>query len=386
MKRVDFMMIREFPARIDKLRKVMERKGLNALLLMNPGNVYYVSGFSPMMGAVPATLLVPYDGEPSLILPSLEVERSRGSSWIKSIKYYAANSSESEVGAGKPVGSKGLAAEIKSLVQASNLSSANIGIEFSHLSVSTFEILRSHLEKTGFKDVSEDLLDIRSVKDYEEVETLRDSLEITERGIRTAIELIQPGVTELEVAAEVERTMRKAGSKRTAFDSMIASGLRSGQKVTSAKERKIDSDEFVAIDVSAIYNEYCSDVARTIYTGKPTERHKKAFELSKKALTKAIEQIRPGATSSDIVASIKSFLKNLPAESSIDVTGHGIGLELYEWPRIFENEVRLIKPGMVICVKVQNLMRDIGGIKLEETVLVNDFAQEVLNRLPVETI
>jgi Xaa-Pro aminopeptidase len=379
-------MIREFPNRIDKLRKVMERKELNALLLMNPSNVYYASGFSPMMGGVPATLLVPYEGEPSLILPSLEVERSRESSWVKNIKYYTPNASETEGDTGKRIGYKGLAAEIQNLVRAGNLSSATIGIEFSHLSVSTFETLRSRLEKTGFKDISEDLLDIRSVKDYEEVETLRDSLEITERGIRTAIELIQPGITELEVAAEVERTMRRAGSKRTAFDSMIASGLRSGQKLTSARQKEIDSDEFVAIDVSAIYNEYCSDVARTIYTGRPSERHKKAFELTKRVLTKTIEQMRPGATSSDIVASTKGLLKTLGAEADVDVTGHGIGLELYEWPRVFENEVRLIKPGMVLCVKVQNLIHDIGGIKLEETVLVTDFAQEVMNRLPVETI
>ena len=379
-------MIREFPNRIDKLRKIMERKELNALLLMNPSNVYYASGFSPMMSGVPATLLVPYEGEPSLILPSLEVERSRESSWIKNIKYYIPSSSEPGAGAGKPIGSQGLAAEIQSLVHAGNLSSATIGIEFSHLSVSTFETLRSHLEKTGFKDVSEDLLDIRSVKDYEEVETLRDSLEIAERGIRTAIELIQPGITEIEVAAEVERTMRRAGSKRTAFDSMIASGLRSGQKLTSARQKKIDSDEFVAIDVSAIYNEYCSDVARTIYTGKPTERHKKSFELTRKVLAKTIEQIRPGATSSDIVVSTRNLMKNLSAEPGVDVTSHGIGLELYEWPRVFENEVRLIKPGMVICIKVQNLIHDTGGIKLEETVLVTDVAQEVMNKLPVETI
>ncbi|WXG42691.1 MAG: Xaa-Pro peptidase family protein [Promethearchaeati archaeon SRVP18_Atabeyarchaeia-1] len=377
-------MIREFPARIDKLRKVMERKGLNALLLMSPSNVYYVSGFSPMMGGTPATLLLPYEGEPSLILPSPEIERSRESSWIKNISYYAPSPSESSVD--EPFGSKGLAAEIQRLVQAGNLSSATIGMEFSQVSVSVFEILRSRLEKTGFKDISEDLLDIRSVKDYEEVETLRDSLEITERGIRTAIELIQPGVTELEVAAEVERTMRKAGSRRTAFDSMIASGPRSGQKLTSAKQRNIDADEFVAIDISAIYNEYCSDVARTIYTGKPAEKHRKAFELSRKILAKTIEQIRPGATSSDMVGSIKSFLKSLSAEGGTDVTGHGIGLELYEWPRIFENEVRLIKPGMVMCIKVQTLVREIGGIKLEETVLVNDSAQEVLNRLPIETV
>jgi Xaa-Pro aminopeptidase len=379
-------MIHEFPARIEKLRKMMERRELNALLLMNPSNIYYISGFSSLMGEVPLTLLVPYDGEPSLILPSLEAERSRESSWIKSIKHYASNSSESEEGTSKLLGSKGLTAEIQSLIQANNLSSATIGIEFSHVSVSTFEKLRTRLDKTGFKDVSEDLLEIRSVKDYGEVETLRDSLEIAERGIRTAIELIQPGVTELEVAAEVERTMRKAGSSRTAFDSMIASGLRSGQKLTSAKQRKIDANEFVAIDISAIYNEYCSDVARTIYTGKPSEKHKKAFELSKRALAKTIEQIRPSTTSNEVVTSIRGFLKSFSTEGNINVAGHGIGLELYEWPRMFEDEVHLIKPGMVICLKVETPVKETGGIKLEETVLVTDDAQEVLNRLPVETI
>jgi Xaa-Pro aminopeptidase len=379
-------MIREFPSRMEKLRKVMERKELNALLLMNPSNVYYVSGFPPKIGGSPATLLVPYGGEPSLVLPLIEQERSREPSWIKNISYYTSKLSEIRGAEERTSGSRGPVEEIKSILQTSNLSSATIGIEYSHISVSTFETLKSNLEKTGFKDISEDLLDIRSVKDYEEVETLRDSLEVTERGIRTAIELVQPGVTELEVAAEVERTMRKAGSKRTAFDSIIASGRRSGQKLTSAKQRKIDADEFVAIDVSAIYNEYCSDVARTIYTGKPTEKHKKIFELSKRALSKAVEQIRPGTTSNEIVTSMKTILKGSSAEESIDITGHGIGLELYEWPRIFEGEVRLVKPGMVICIKVDTSIPEIGGIKLGETVLVTDYAQEVLNRLPVETI
>jgi Xaa-Pro aminopeptidase len=379
-------MIREFPSRMEKLRKIMERKELNALLLLDPRNVYYVSGFLPMSGQLPVSVLVPYEGEPCIVLPSIESDHMRETSWITRVKSYSPYSSPSKGDAEKSFGSKAFMAEVKSLIESGNLSSATIGIEFSHITVSSFEALKGRLEKTGFKDVSDDILEVRSVKDYEEVETLRDSLEITERGIRTAIELIQPGITELEVAAEVERTMRKAGSRRTVFDSVIASGPRSGQKVASAKQKKIDLNEFVAIDVSAIYNEYCSEVARTIYTGKPGEKHKKVFELSKRTLAKAIEQIRPGITSEEIVTPIKNFVKNLLMEGDIEVSGHGIGLELYEYPKILEEEIRLIKPGMVICVKVETSIREVGGLRIEETVLVTDDGQEVLNKLPIETV
>jgi Xaa-Pro dipeptidase len=379
-------MIREFPSRIEKLHKVMERKELGALLLANPLNVYYVSGFSPMNGQLPVLVLVPYDGEPCIILPSVELDRVRETSWITKIKSYSSYSSAPRDNAEKSFGSKAFMAEVKNLVESSSLSSATIGIEFSQVTVSSFEALKANLEKTGFKDISDDILEIRSVKDYEEVETLRDSLEISERGIRTAIELIQPGITELEVAAEVERTMRKAGSRRTAFDSVIASGPRSGYKLASAKQMKIDLNEFVAIDVSAIYSEYCSEVARTIYTGKPGEKHRNVFELSKRTLNKAIEQIRPGITSEEIVVPVKSFAKNLLAEGNIEVSGHGIGLNLYEYPKITEDEIRLIKPGMVICVKVETSIRDVGGLRIEETVLVTDDGQEVLNKLPIETV
>lgn len=261
-----------------------------------------------------------------------------------------------------------------------------MGTEFSYVTVNMFEILKGGLEKTGFKDASQDLLEIRSVKDLEEVEILRDSLEISERGIRAAIELVQPGMTEVEVAAEVERIMRKAGSNRTAFESVIASGLRSGHKLASAKQKRINTNEFVVLNVSAIYNGYCSDVARTIYTGKPGEKHKKVFEVSKKALAKAIEEIKPGTTSDDVTASVRAFLKSTPVEDIIGISGHGIGLELYEYPRISEDEVHLIKPGMVICVKVETSILEVGGLRMEETVVVTEDGLEVLNKLPLETV
>jgi Xaa-Pro aminopeptidase len=379
-------MISEFPSRMEKLRKVMERKELGALLLTNPQNVYYVSGFSAMNGQPLISILVPRDGEPSIILPSVELDRVRETSWITNIRTYSPYSPAPRGEIEKSLGSRAFAAEIKSLMETGDLSSATIGIEFSQITINFFEALRAGLEKTGFKDISDDILEVRSVKDYEEVETIRDSLEISERGIRTAIELIQPGITELEVAAEIERTMRKAGSRGTAFDSVIASGPRSGDKVASAKQKKIEMNEFVAIDVSAIYNEYRSEVARTIYTGKPGEKHKKIFELSKRTLTNAIGQIRPGITSEEIVVAVRGFAKNLPAEGNIEVSGHGIGLDLYEYPRILENEIRIIKPGMVICVKVETSIRDNGGLRIEETVLVTDDGQEVLNKLPIETV
>jgi Xaa-Pro aminopeptidase len=339
-----------------------------------------------MNGKLPVSILLPFRGEPSIILPSVELDRVRETSWINRAKTYSPYSSASRGSAEKSFGLGAFVAELKNLIETSSLTSATIGIEFSQITVSSFEALKANLEKTGFKDVSDDILDVRSVKDYEEVETIRDSLEISERGIRTAIELVQPGITELEVAAEVERTMRKAGSRRTGFDTVIASGPKGANKLASSRQKKIEVNEFVAIDLSAIYNEYCSEVARTIYTGKPGEEERKIFELSKKTLTKAVEQIRPGITSEEIVIPVKSFVKSLPTEGTIEISGHGIGLDLVEYPRILEGEVRLIKPGMVLCIKVETSIRNIGGLRIEETVLVTDDGQEVLNKLPIETV
>jgi Xaa-Pro dipeptidase len=365
----------------------MEREELDALLLMNPRNVFYVSGFPPMREQLPATILVPHDGEPCLVLPAMEIERSRESSWVKDIRSYSQHSPSSRNTMGRSPELENFMTEIQNIVQNHNLSSSTIGIEFSHVTVSTFEMLRRWLDKAGFKDVSGILLEARSVKDYEETEMLRETLEISERGIRTAIELIQPGVTELEVAAEVERTMRKAGSKRTAFDTVIASGRRSGQKLPSARQKRIDADELVVINVSSIHGEYYSDVARTIYTGKPGESHRKSFDLSKKTLSKTIELISPGTTSGEIEGSMRHFLRTLSVgENTIDISAYGIGLELHEYPRIFQDEVHLIKPGMVICTKVDSSIREVGELRIGETILITDDSKEVLNKLPVDTI
>jgi Xaa-Pro dipeptidase len=384
---VNLQMIREFSNRVDRLRKVMEREELDALLLMNPRNVFYVSGFMPVTKRLPVAVLVTHDGEPCLVLPTMETESSRESSWVRDIIPYGPHSPSNRNTEGRSPELGSFLAEIQNLVQNRSLSSSTIGVEFSHVTVSTFEMLRRCLDKAGFKDASGILLEARSVKDYEETEVLRDSLEISERGIRTAIELIQPGITELEVAAEVERTMRKAGSKRTAFDTVIASGPRSGEKLASARQKRIDADELVVINVSGIHGEYYSDVARTIYTGKPGEKHKKSFELTRKALSKTLEQITPGTTSGEIEGSMRHYLRTLSVgENAIDVSAYGVGLELCEYPRIFQDEVHLIKPGMVICAKVGSSIREVGGLRLGETILITDDGKEVLNKLPVDTI
>jgi Xaa-Pro dipeptidase len=382
-----FQMIREFSNRVDRLRKAMEREKLDAILLMSPRNIFYVSGHLPMAERFPTAILVPHSGQLCMILPQIELERSQKSSLVKDVRPYAQYSSSAENTMKGPLGSEGFMAEVQSMIQNYSLSNSTIGLEFSYVSVSTFETLRRRLDKTGFKDASEILLATRSVKDYEEIETLRDSLEISEKGIRTAIELIQPGITEIEVAAEVERIMRKSGSKRTGFDSVIASGPRNGRELASAKQKRIDTGELVAINVSAIRNEYYSDVARTIYTGKPGEKHKKFFELTKKALSKMIEQITPGTTSSEIIGSFTHFLRTLSlGDNTLSISGNGIGLELCEYPRIFRDEVHLVKPSMVICVRVGSSIREIGGIRIGETILVTDEGKEVLNKLPIDTI
>ncbi len=368
--------------RLNRVKRTMTREEVDGFLLFNPFNIRYLTGHKPTEGLGPSALILTKDGAPWLIVPQLDLELAK-SSWIKNIRPYQSNPLPSSA-------TESVALEncIKEVVESLNLTSRIIGVELDFVTARWFEKLKHLFPEAGFKDISSILIELRMAKDEAEIEHLKASLKIAECGVRTAIEVIQPGITEIEVAAEVEHTLRKAGATGTGYPTVIASGPNTRCPYARASNREIRDSEFVVIAISAVYQEYCSDVARTVITRKPNKSQKHLFECARSSLEVAIEQLTPGISCRDIALLVYSVAEEQGyAENLFGTMGHSIGLQPREQPLFnFDNDTPII-PGQVFCIETGLHRPKLGGVYLCDMIVhQKDETFTLLNEVPLTTV
>jgi len=222
---------------------------------------------------------------------------------------------------------------------------------------------------------------LRKVKDEEEIRLMRKAGTITSAGMKAAYETIRPGVTEIEVAGEIEYTMRKDGGWGTGFETIVASGTRSAYPHGGCANRKIRSGDLVVVDIGAIYEHYVSDMTRTIVAGKPSEKQARMYEIVKTAQERAHQAIKAGAKGKDIDLLARKTLQNA-GYNFIHGLGHGVGLDVHEPPGLGSTS----KDVLVVCNVVTNepgiYIPGFGGVRIEDTVLVGEDKGEKLTKGP----
>jgi Xaa-Pro aminopeptidase len=213
--------------------------------------------------------------------------------------------------------------------------------------------------------------ELRKVKDEKEIELMRKAGELTGIGMKAASETIRPGVKEIEVATEIEYAMRRKGSYGTAFDTIVASGIRSAYPHGGCADREIHKGDLVVVDIGATYQNYRSDMTRTITAGKPTEKQQKLYEVVRKAQEKAYQAIKPRAKAEDIDAAARKVITDAGyGEFFVHSLGHSIGLETHEMPRLAPGIKDKLTVGNVVTNEPGIYFPGFGGIRIEDSVLV----------------
>ena len=366
--------------RLDRAQRIMTREEINGILLFNPFNIRYLTGYKPagILGHSAAVLV--RDAEPILIVPHGESEFAQAESWFRHVSSYNSQTGISV--------SSGLLDSIKKAFDQHNLRSVDVGVELDYVSARRFEEIKRLLPDAGFKNISSSITELRMIKDDVEIEKLKTAFQIAENGLRAAIEFVRPGISEIEVAAEVERTLRKAGATHTGYPTVIASGPRSRCPFVPANRREIGTDEFVVISVSAVNDDYCSNLTRTVLTGKPGKKHKAIFDCALDSLNAAKSHLNPETLVRDIALSIRRIADNRGFLQQLDPQmGSGIGLQPIEPPHISITEEMPIAPGMVFTIEVGVNSSEVGSVRLGDTIVYHKEDEfSILNQIPLETI
>ena len=225
--------------------------------------------------------------------------------------------------------------------------------------------------------------ELRSVKDAEEIELMRKAAELTSEGMRVAYETLAVGIREYEVAAEIEYAMRKQGSEGTAFETIVASGVCSAFPHGGCSDKKIQEGDLVIIDVGATYKSYRSDMTRTFVAGTPSEKQKKLYQTVKTAQDKAFEAVKPNAKAADIDAIARKAIEDAGyGEYFVHGLGHGVGLDVHEPPTLSPDSKDVLAEGNVVTVEPGIYVVGYGGIRIEDTILVQKNGAEKLTNGP----
>lgn len=229
--------------------------------------------------------------------------------------------------------------------------------------------------------------ELRLYKDEDEIALMKKAAEIADAGFSHIITFIEPGMTELDIALELEYFMKKLGSEKNAFEFIIASGPRSSLPHGVATNRVIQSGEFVKMDYGAVYKGYASDITRTVVVGEPTDKMREIYDIVKKAQQAVLDQIKAGMTTAetDLIA------RDIITEAGYGANfghglGHGLGLEVHENPRVSFRDPNMLKEGMVVTVEPGIYIPQWGGVRIEDDVVVTKEGCRILTSATKELI
>lgn len=250
---------------------------------------------------------------------------------------------------------------------------SNITLDFYEKLLPTFTKNKIEIKNC---DIIENL---RMVKDRLEIEIIKQNLMITELGFHYIIRNTKPNSTENQVAAELEYFLKKHGAKGQSFDTIVASGVRSALPHGEASEKIINNNEIVLFDYGIKKDGYCSDFTRCFAIGDIDERIKKIQPIVRDAVFAAQSAVRSGVFAKDIDLAARSIIEKAGyGEFFIHSTGHGVGIDIHEAPRISKNSKAILKEGMVFTIEPGIYLPDVGGIRLENMVVVTQNGCEVL--------
>ncbi|HYL37048.1 MAG TPA: Xaa-Pro peptidase family protein [Bryobacteraceae bacterium] len=255
-----------------------------------------------------------------------------------------------------------------------------IGFEATRLIYSGYRRLKQALPLgASLKPLDPVIEKLRMIKSEAEIASIRQSVSTNSKAFANAVRSIRPGLTEAALAARLDFEMRRLGAEKPAFDTIVAAGPRSALPHARPTSKKILKDELLLIDMGACQDGYMSDMTRVLFLGRPSGRVRRMYDTVAKAQLAAIDAVREGATTGQVDRRARQVLESEGlGKAFVHSTGHGLGLEIHEPPRVGKHDKTRLQAGMVITIEPGAYIRGFGGIRIEDTVLVTKSGCEVL--------
>jgi Xaa-Pro aminopeptidase len=290
----------------------------------------------------------------------------------------AANETACEVRIAKGPLSKAVSAAI------GRMKLRRIGYEPARMTCDVLEGLKSKLPmRAAMEPVKEPaegwIEELRAVKSPDEIERIRRSVKTNSQAFEQAVARVKPGMSESDLAAELEYRMRRLGAEKPSFETIVAGGARSAWPHAQPTASRLKPGDLTIVDMGAMQDGYASDMTRMLFLGAPAAKVKRAYRAVLEAQLAAIDAVRPGVKAAAVDAAARDVLKGYDLDRAfVHSTGHGLGLEIHEPPRIGRRSKAKLRAGMAITIEPGVYLEGFGGIRIEDTVIVTETGCQVL--------
>jgi Xaa-Pro aminopeptidase len=347
--------------RIVRLRQKFAEKEIEAMLVSQPDNLFYLSGCEGLEGYLFIT------GSQSIIITDFR--------YVEQAERQSPHCSAFRI-SGK------MADWMPKLFAASNIK--HLGFESSHLSFASYtqiaEIVRSARISIELTPVDGIVDSLRMIKEPEEIELIRRAINITDSVYEYLKEVLKAGMSERQLAWEIEKFQRDRGSQPVPFELIVAAGPNSALPHAKPSDYLIKESDPVVIDIGAKCNYYGSDLTRTLYTGKASDTFRKIYSIVLEAQLASISQIKAGMTGREADAIARSIISHYGyGEAFGHSLGHGIGLVTHEKPTIGPNSTDVLTNGMVFTIEPGIYISGWGGVRIEDDVVIENDRLQVLS-------
>ncbi len=344
-------------SRQKRFTHIVTESDLDGFIVTHPANLRYLCGYTGSNG-----LLLFLGGRPVFFTDGRYTQQAREE--VEGARVVIAKGPLLET-AGKHIDAK---------------KSATIGFEADLTTVAVANQFRklAH-KKIAWKPTSGLIMRQRLLKEAEELKIIREAVDLGAAVYESAVHSIQPGTRESEIAGRLEFAARQAGAEGMSFDTIVAGGKRSALPHGRATDQPIPRRGFVVVDSGVVLDGYCSDMTRTVHVGKTSREERGWYSAVLEAQMEAVAAVKAGVTAGAVDQAARSVLRRAKLDGYFThSTGHGVGLEIHEPPRLGRDQQEELQAGMVVTIEPGVYIPERGGIRIEDMVLVTDTGCEIL--------
>ena len=352
----------QFAPRREAVASALAERKLDVLLVAYSPNLRYLSGFTGSNGAL-------------LVLP--------GQSILFTDPRYQIQAAQ-EASCKVRIAKGPLVLDVLATLR--KLGVGRIGYEPARMTCDFYDSLHSRLPlRASLEPVHGWIEELRMVKSAAEIARIRKSVATNSRAFERTLRHVKAGMRECDLAAELEYRMRRLGAEKPAFETIVAAGARSALPHAQPTHARLSPGDLVVIDMGAFENGYASDMTRMLSVGAPTAEVKRMYRAVLEAQLAGVDAVRPGVATVRVDAAARKVLKGYGLDKAFThSTGHGLGLEIHEPPRLGKRDRNRLQPGMAITIEPGVYVEGFGGIRIEDTVLVTATGCEILTPTPKE--
>lgn len=350
-------------SRLSKIQAILKEKKLDAILVTSPYNLRYVSNFTGTTG--------------------LTIITQKKGFFVTDFRY--TKQAEEQAKGFEIVRNSGpIFNEVKKIVE--NEGIVQLGFEDAHVSYHSFDQLETMLD-CDLIPSSGIVEELREIKEESEIAIIKKACEIADAGFKYILDYIKPGISEIEIANKLDFYMRELGATGVSFETIVASGYRSAMPHGVASKKIIEQGDFVTLDFGCYYNGYVSDMTRTVSVGEPLPKLKEIYNIVLEAQLKVLEEAKAGMTGIEVDSIARDLISSYGYGDYFGHSnGHGIGLEIHEGPNTSQKAPKKLVVGNVITNEPGIYLDGIGGVRIEDDLIITETGNEILTHSPKELI